>query len=95
MIRIWLGWLARGVVALIVAAALLYLGDAGVQQYRASHGTGYGTVEVHQFLATQLKGSKVEYDSLGTVQRRCSRSIFPQNGSPACWWLARNPTEWQ
>jgi hypothetical protein len=95
VIRVWLGWLMRGVAALIAATALVYVCDSLVLEYRVKHGTGYGTVQVHQFLATQLKGNKVEYDPLGIVPERCSRSIFPQNGSPACWWLEKHPMQWE
>ena len=95
MIRVWLGWVARGVVTLLVATALLYVGDSLVLAYRVKQGTGYDTVQVHQFLATRLKGNKVEYDPLGIVPERCTRSIFPQNNSPACWWLKQHPMQWE
>ncbi len=95
MIRVWLGWLVRGLVGLVALAAVVYLGDAAVLEYRVKHGTGYGTVQVHTLLATKLKGNKVEYDSIGYGPQRCSRSIFPQDGVQACWWLERNPTQWE
>ncbi len=95
MIRVWLGWLMCGVVALVAAAAALYVGDSLALNYRVSHGTGYGTVQVHTFLATSLKGNKVEYDPVGVGPERCTHSIFPQNGSPACWWLEKHPMQWE
>jgi hypothetical protein len=52
-------------------------------------------VQVHQFLATSLKGGKTEYDMTGTVQQTCSRSIFPQQGYSACWWLQRHAAQWE
>jgi hypothetical protein len=52
-------------------------------------------VEVHQFLATSLKGNKTEYDLVGTFQEARSRSIFPQQGKPACWWLERHNAQWE
>jgi hypothetical protein len=88
-------WLARAVPVLIVLLALLYAGDWAVMRLRLAHGSAYRTVEVNQFLASQLKGNKVEYDWTGTVQQQCSRSIFPQAGSSACWWLERHKTQWQ
>ena len=88
-------WLARVAQVLIALLALVYAGDWAVMHVRLSHGSAYRTVEVNQFLASQLKGNKVEYDWTGTVQEQCSRSIFPQAGSPACWWLERHKTEWQ
>jgi hypothetical protein len=52
-------------------------------------------VQVNQLLATPLKGNKMEYDLIGTVPQTCSRSIFPQKGNPACWWLQRHNSQWQ
>ena len=56
---------------------------------------GVWVVQVNQFLATPLKGNKVEYDLMGTVPMTCSRSIFPQKGNPACWWLERHTSQWE
>jgi hypothetical protein len=81
--------------AVVVLGILLYLGDWLALRWRISHGTAYGTVEVHQFLASSLKGNKTEYDMIGTVQKTCSHSIFPQNGNPACWWLERHTAQWE
>jgi len=82
------------VIALLVLFAALYVGDRVVLQFRIAHGTAYSVVEVNQFLATPLKGDKTEYDLMGTVQETCSRSIFPQKGNPACWWLNRHKAQW-
>jgi hypothetical protein len=83
------------VMALLVLFAALYVGDRIVLQVRIAHGTAYSVVEVNQFLATPLKGNKVEYDLMGTVQETCSRSIFPQKGNPPCWWLERHKAQWK
>ena len=91
----WFERLAGSVVVLAILAGLLYAGDWLVLRSRVSHGTAYGVVQVHQFLATPLKGNKVEYDLMGTVPVRCSRSIFPQQGNPACWWLERHSSQWE
>jgi hypothetical protein len=85
----------RLLVALAVAAGALWVGDWAVLRVRVSHGTAHGVVQVNQFLATPLKGSKVEYDYMGTVPVTCSRSIFPQQGNEACWWLERHSSQWQ
>ena len=87
--------LRPAVLTIAICFALLYVADWAVLRIRVAHGTAYGTVEVHQFLATSLKGSKTEYDMTGTVQRTCSHSIFPQNGNPACWWLERHKAQWE
>jgi hypothetical protein len=80
---------------MIVLLGMLFVGDWAVFRVRIAHGTAYAVVEVNQFLATPLKGNKVEYDLTGTVQETCSRSIFPQKGNPACWWLQRHTAQWQ
>jgi hypothetical protein len=90
-----LRWLARAVQALLVSLVLLYAADWAVMHIRIAHGTAFRTVPVDQFLATPLKGNKVEYDWSGTEDETCSRSIFPQAGNSACWWLERHKTQWQ
>jgi hypothetical protein len=88
-------WLARIGLLLVVLLALVYIGDWTVLRVRLSRGTAYRVIEVNQFLASPLKGNKVEYDWMGTVEQRCSKSLFPQAGSPACWWLERHATQWE
>jgi hypothetical protein len=91
----WTGRLLRTVGVLIGLVALVYVGDWVNMQVRVSRGTAFGSVEVNQFLATPLKGNKVEYDLMGTVQQTCSRSVFPQQGNEACWWLERHKSQWE
>ncbi|MGA7168715.1 MAG: hypothetical protein WB384_16820 [Candidatus Sulfotelmatobacter sp.] len=85
----------RVLMVAIVLFIILYVGDWLALRFRVARGTAFGTVEVHQFLATSLKGSKTEYDLVGTFQEACSRSIFPQHGKPACWWLERHNSQWE
>jgi hypothetical protein len=91
----WAGRLVRSLMVLIILLGLLYVGDWAVLRVRLSHGTAFEVVQVNQFLATPLKGNKVEYDLMGTVPMTCSRSIFPQLGNPACWWLKRHTSQWE
>jgi hypothetical protein len=95
LMELWIGRVIRLLVALAVAAGALWVGDWAVLRARVSHGTAFGTVQVNQFLATPLKGSKVEYDYMGTAQVTCSRSIFPQQGNSACWWVERHKAQWE
>jgi hypothetical protein len=88
-------WLPRIGLVLLAFLVLLYAGDWAVVRVRLSHGTAYRTVAVNQFLASPLKGNKVEYDWTGTVDQTCTRSIFPQAGNSACWWLERHTSQWQ
>jgi len=80
------------VVGLMGALAVLYVSDWAVWRARVAMGGGMGTVEVGVMIETPLKGNKEEYDWGGTETVDCSRSIFPQAGSGACWWLARKKT---
>jgi hypothetical protein len=84
---------------LVLALAILYLGDWMVFQVRQTKGTGMSSVPVEQYLATPLKGNKAEYDYLGTAETNCSRTLFPQraasNWNPPCWWLRRHRTRWE
>jgi DNA mismatch repair protein MutH len=91
----WKRRLGRAVTWLIVLVAILYAGDWIVLRMKVARGTAFGSVPVNQFLATPLKGNKVEYDFTGTVLETCSRSIFPQQGNPACWWLQRHTSQWE
>ncbi len=84
--------LGRAVVGLMGALAMLYVSDWAVWRARMAMGGGMGTVEVGVLIETPLKGEKEEYDWAGDQTVDCSRSIFPQAGSGACWWLARKKT---
>jgi len=63
----WERRLAQLLAGIIVALGMLYAGDWVVLRFRIAHGTAYGVVQVNQFLATPLKGNKMEYDLIGTV----------------------------
>jgi hypothetical protein len=94
-VKQWKKHLGRVAIAALVLLAVLYAGDWLTFRYRVSRGTAFGSVEVDQFLATPLKGSKTEYDMVGSFQQTCSRSIFPQQGKSACWWVQRHNTQWE
>ena len=83
--------LARIVVGLLGVLAVLYVADWAVWRARVAMGGGMGTVSVGDVIVTPLKGNKEEYDWGGTTTVDCSKSIFPQAGDGACWWLRRHP----
>ena len=91
----WERRLAQILTGIVLVLGFLYAGDWTVLRFRIAHGTAYGVVQVNQFLATPLKGNKMEYDLIGTVPQTCTRSIFPQKGNPPCWWLQRHNSQWQ
>ena len=80
----------RIVLGLLIVAATLYVGDWGIWRVRVAAGGGMGKTAVSQIAVAPLKGNKEEYYYDGTTQVDCSRSLFPQAGAGACWWLARH-----
>jgi hypothetical protein len=82
--------LIRIVVGLVVALAVVYVGDWAVWRIRVARGGGMGSVVVSTMVVASLKGNKEEYYPQGTQTVVCSQSIFPQVGGGACWWLQRN-----
>ncbi len=91
MLRFCMGRiLLRSLVALLVAAALVYIGDFALWKLRDAHGTGESSITITRYVVAPLKGGKEEYYPDGTESVQCSRSLLPQAGSGACWWLARH-----
>jgi hypothetical protein len=85
-------WLAIRV--LLAVIVIIYLADWATLRVKTAHGTGYGSIQVDQFLGTALKGNKEEYDYMGTIPEPCSHSIFPHGAAP-CWWLSRHTSHWE
>lgn len=82
--------IGRGLLGLLIAIACVYLGDWAVWRARLAAGGGMGKIMVSQIQVAELKGNKEQYYWNGTAQVDCSRSLFPQAGAGACWWLARH-----
>lgn len=82
--------MAGALVGLVVLGAVVYLGDWAVWRLRVARGGGMETVVVSRFVVASLKGNKEEYYYDGTGPVDCSRSLFPQGGNGACWWMARH-----
>jgi hypothetical protein len=88
----WFGrWLLRIVVAIAAISLVTFAIDWTVYKLR---GSPHSTVTVSQFLSVPLKGQKTEYEYLGAVDESCSVSLFPQDGQTPCWYLRRNPNQW-
>jgi hypothetical protein len=89
----------RAALYLLISLAVLYALDWSVFEFRQMRGTGMGSVSVEQYLKTQLKGNKAEYDYLGAADENCSLAMFPQYAAsawnPPCWWLKRHNQHWQ
>lgn len=86
MSRILFKWF----IFLLVTAALVYVGDFLLWKLRDTQGSGEGALAVTRYVVAPLKGGKEEYYPDGTETVACSRSLFPQSGGGACWWLARH-----
>jgi hypothetical protein len=83
-------WLIRVVVVLMAGFVVVWVGDLVIFKLR---GSPMSKVTVNQFQTVPLKGTKVEYDYLGSTDVPCSQSLFPQGGQSACWQLRRNPNQ--
>jgi hypothetical protein len=84
---------------LLILAVVLYGLDWIIFAERRTVGSGMGSVPVEQYLQTNLKGNKAEYDYMGTTNQSCGRTIFPQYAGSQwnvpCWWLAQHKAQWQ
>jgi hypothetical protein len=86
-------WLSRSLFGLIAVGLLLYPVDWAVWRLRVATGGGMGTVAVTALTAATLKGNRFEVYSADTTPVSCSRSLLPQAGAGACWWLQRHPQQ--
>lgn len=84
----------RSIQVLLAIVVVVYLADWAALRVKMMHGSGYGTIQVDEFLSTPLKGNKAEYDYMGSSPEPCAYAIFP-HGAPPCWWLARHKTRWE
>ena len=70
---------------------LIYPVDWVIWRVRSVAGGGMGTVAVTSTTAATLKGNRFEVYGQDTQQVDCSRSLLPQAGAGACWWLRSHP----
>jgi hypothetical protein len=84
-------WIVRSLMGLLIAAAMLYMGDWAVWKMRVAHGGGTGSVQVTRMVVATLKGNKEEYYPQDTETVSCSVSIFPWTSDGACWWVRGHP----
>jgi hypothetical protein len=86
----WQRWLSRGILVLLASFVLTYLSDSAIFLFR---GSPLSKVTVNQFQSVPLKGTKIEYDYLGSSDVPCAQSLFPHAGQSPCWYLRRNPNQ--
>ena len=86
----WKRWLLRGILVLLAGFVVTWLGDSAIFLFR---GSPLSKVTVNQFQSVPLKGTKIEYDYLGSSDVPCAQALFPQSGQTPCWYLRRNPNQ--
>lgn len=86
-------WLGTTLMVVVAIGLLLYPVDWALWRLRMAVGGGMGTVTVTSMTAANLKGNHFEVYSTDTVPVDCSRSLLPQAGAGACWWLRRHPQQ--
>lgn len=90
---------ARALMWMVAAAAVLWVADWLVWQGRMLGGKGYGKVSVDRIVVAPLKNNKEEYYPDGRVEVRCTRSAlpegFPQAGAKPCWWMERHAVDFE
>lgn len=82
--------LQRALAVLAAVVLLVYPLDWTVWRMRSAMGSGMDTVVVSAALAATLKGNRFEVYAPTVEAVACSRSLLPEAGAGACWWLRRN-----
>jgi hypothetical protein len=88
-------WTIRIVLTLFALCALAYAADWAALQLRERRGSAYGSVMVDDTQVIKDKGGKVEYFDNGPQPTPCVHALFPHEGQPSCWWLARHADQTQ
>lgn len=80
----------RSLIAAIVLAVALYVGDLLWLQFRAWRKMDvFGSVTLETYYAVKLKNGKIEYDYGGQQDVECVRALFPHSGDKPCWYASR------
>lgn len=82
--------LSRAAAVVVAVLLMVYPADWLIWRIRSAFGAGMDSVTISESLAITLKGSHFEvYDpTVSTVA--CSRSLLPEAGAGACWWLRQH-----
>ena len=78
---------AMGIGVVVLAA---YPVDWAVWRVRVAMGGGMDTIQVNHYTVAELKNNKEDYYIDGTTMVDCSKSMCPEAGSGACWWVRRH-----
>ena len=88
--RYALGMVRNGLRLLVGLFAFLALGYGSDWAAWQLRGKVTGLVMVSREVVAPLKGGREEYYFDGTVPEACSKSMLPEGGMRACWWLERH-----
>lgn len=80
----------RGLIAVALLAAVVYLADYGLLAYRArANRNAFGSVTLDTYYSVKLKNGKTEFDYAGPQTLECVNSLLPHMGDKACWYASR------
>ena len=80
----------KGCAVLLATLLLIYPLDWVIWRVRSAFGAGMDSVVVSESMAATLKGNHFEVYAPTVGAVACSRSLLPQAGAGACWWLERH-----
>lgn len=80
----------RALVVLLALILAAYPLDWAVWRVRSAFGAGMDSVAVSSAPAATLKGNHFEVYAPTVEEVSCSRSVLPEAGAGACWWLRRH-----
>ena len=80
----------RGLIALVLLLALIYLVDYGWLAMRARRNqNAFGSVTLDTYYTVKLKSGKTEFDYAGPQTLECVHSLLPHMGDKPCWYASR------
>lgn len=88
-------WGSLALKYLVVLGLALYVLDWVVYAVRRADGGGMAQVVVEEYLATPVKGQRVEFDYMGKKKVTCAEALFPHGVLPVCWWVRRHKEDWK
>ena len=77
--------------ALILAAALLWMGDWALLAHKVARDQdAFGQVQVRRSYAVHLRNKRIEQDMGKPTMEECVHSLFPHYDESPCWYLRRH-----
>jgi hypothetical protein len=87
-------WLNRIVLALLLVALLLFLGDAIALRMRfPKNRPQFATVQIRPYYAVKLKNGQTEFMFDQPRDETCVNALFPQLGFRPCWYVTKSKTK--